>query len=777
MSIYTAPIGNLVAFNFGTLYTIPNGNSVAFNLGVDSGGGVVPDPISGDLLATTDDATGAFLGAFDYPFVSIVSEVLAPVQQYTPMRDETLLKFESSFALNYATEIKTEQGFPRSRDVIFKLEAAQDVHRNWKISLQDCNEYTHVFDNSLFKEPPVEFAYTPIYEFNFGINLNEWTLSTTTQEYVAKTIPLEFDLINSVYTGAICFDLGLTETQAVTRTRKIFDNVSTYQPKTDFFSPIFANGIVKNHSYQRAGFRLSNTNRSQTAKRLDKNTLFVVQQAQKLAKNHLFKLEAAARFSKIYELKQQAAQRFGVDFIAKNRTATALIKRILARAEISRVIWNTPPAYGGSIVDPPRPPLPPNPPHNPNGETFTIQTKTVYTMQNTITITLTDLTPIDVSDVSLSLDAESWAWQFSCKLLNPEQLPLITAVDDVAKELIVTINGFEWRVLAEKTSHTRTFANDAINLSGRCLSALLTQPYLQPRSATQSDLLTVQQLAELELPNGWTIDWQAATWNVPAGAFSYTAKTPMQVISEIAADIGAMVVPSRNAKTLKITPRYPVLPWQFDQAVPNLVIPDSALQSLTYRAVIPAQANGVYVHGGEIGGVIGWCRLTGTDGARLSQTVNNALMTSVVGCRALGERILAGQYTQPALQSVTLPMNATDMPLANVGDLIRVNVDGSQVRGIVNSVSISAGLGNVSQTLQIGEETANVWSAFKQILPSEPLFIGAVSSVSGETSLMTLIDGGVVRVRGVGTVGQKYYIRAGRLENEAPNLVLSEIVV
>ena len=777
MSIYTAPAGDLVAFNFGTLYAVPNGDSVAFNLGVDESGGVVPDPISGDLLATTDDATGAFLGAFDYPFSAIVCEVLAPIQQAAPMRNETLIKFESGFALNYETAIKMQQGLPRSRDVIFKLEAAQDVRRNWQILLQDCNKYTHVFDNSLFKEPPAGLGYTPIYAFDFGIDLNSRIFSVEKLEYVAPAMPLEFDLTGALQTLAH-FNLNDSQdTQTVIDSRVVFDGVSTYQPKNEFFSPIFANGIVKNHSYQRAGLRLSNTNTSQTAKRLDKNTLFVVQQAQKLVKNHLFKLEAAQRFSKIYELKQQVAQRFGVDFIAKNRTATALVKRILARAEISRVIWNTPPAYGGSIVDPPRPPLPPNPPHNPNGETFTIPTKTVYTMQNTITVTLTDLTPIDVADVSLSLDAESWTWQFSCKLLNPEQLPLITAVDDVAKELIVTINGFEWRVLAEKTSHTRTFANDAINLSGRSLSALLTQPYLQPRSATQSDLLTVQQLAELELPNGWTIDWQAATWNVPAGAFSYTAKTPMQVISEIASDIGAMVVPSRNSKTLKIVPRYPVLPWQFDQAVPNLVIPDSALQSLTYRAVIPAQANGVYVHGGEIGGVIGWCRLTGTDGARLSQTVNNSLMTSVVGCRALGERILAGQYTQPALQSVTLPMNATDMPLASVGDLIRVNVDGSQVRGIVNSVSISASLGNVSQTLQIGEETANVWSAFKQILPSEPLLIGTLSSTDGQTSLMTLVDGGVIRVRGTGTTNKKYYIRAGRIENEAPNLVLSEIVV
>jgi hypothetical protein len=220
-----------------------------------------------------------------------------------------------------------------------------------------------------------------------------------------------------------------------------------------------------------------------------------------------------------------------------------------------------------------------------------------------------------------------------------------------------------------------------------------------------------------------------------------------------------------------------VLPWQFAEATPNLVIPDSALQSLTYRAVILAQANGVYIHGGEVGGVIGWCRLTGTDGGRLSQTVTNSLMTDAIGCRALGERILAGQFTQPSLQAFTLPMNAADMPLANVGDLVRVNVGGSQVRGIVNSVSITANLKEVWQTIQIGEETANVWSVFKQILPREPLLVGTLSSTDGQTSLITLIDGGVISVRGTGTTGAKYYVRASRIENEAPNLIQSEIVV
>jgi len=49
-------------------------------------------------------------------------------------------------------------------------------------------------------------------------------------------------------------------------------------------------------------------------------------------------------------------------------------------------------------------------------------------------------------------------------------------------------------------------------------------------------------------------------------------------------------------------------------------------------------------------------------GARLAQTVSNNLMTDVVGCRALGSRILAGQYTLPIVKSLTLPLYGDGLP-------------------------------------------------------------------------------------------------------------------
>lgn len=436
-------------------------------------------------------------------------------------------------------------------------------------------------------------------------------------------------------------------------------------------------------------------------------------------------------------------------------------------------------ALSGTSVprDPPRPP-PVDPPAH---ITVTIPTREVYKMHHTLSVTTLNLTPVNMVNVNLSLDADSFAWQFTGVLADKTQLPLVQQTGNQPPvQLIVTINGVAWKVVVERIEHRREFTQRTINISGRGLTALLGQPYEQPASATQSSDLTVQQIADLLMPNGWLLNWSAympIPWVVPSGAFSYTLQTPIQALAQIAQNIGAMLVPSRDSQNITIMPRYPVRPWEFTALSPDLIIPESAVRAVTYRTVIPTQANGVYVHGGEIGGVLGWCRLTGTDGARLAPTVSNALMTDVAGCRLLGERILAGQHAQPKIQSVTLPFDNVDFPLATIGQFVQITADNVPVRGVVNSVTLEAGLGSVRQTLQIGEETANTWSLFKELLPRDPLLVGTVAVSDGATSLVTLLDNGVVRVRGTASVGQKVYIRFGKIEGNAPNLTQSEIVV
>lgn len=434
-----------------------------------------------------------------------------------------------------------------------------------------------------------------------------------------------------------------------------------------------------------------------------------------------------------------------------------------------------PPPGKSIIIDPPRPP-PPDPP--PGHQTFIIPTQSVYTMQHVISVvTLVGNVPVPMSSVSLSLNADAYAWQFSGTLLDPAALSLVEIVDNDPVTLKITIDGYVWHAIVEEIEHSREFGKQSITLKGRSPSALLGWPYVQPGSSAYGSDMTVQQLADMQMPIDWTLNWSQVTWVVPGNAWSYTNQTPIQVLAGIATDTGSMLVPARDSQSLAMMPRYPYWPWEFSGATPDLVIPEAAIKSVSLRPKLGTQANGVYVHGGDTGGVLGWCRLNGTAGDRLAATLSNNLMTDVVGCRALGSRILAGQYTQPLVKSFTTYLDGVIFPLAEIGQLVEVNLGATVERGIINGVGIEATLASVRQTIQIGEETPNVWALFKELLPRDPLLVGTLVSTDGATSIMTLIDSGVVSVRGTGTAGNKYYIRAGRIEGDAPSLTQQEIVV
>lgn len=431
-----------------------------------------------------------------------------------------------------------------------------------------------------------------------------------------------------------------------------------------------------------------------------------------------------------------------------------------------------PPGSSNIVIDPPRDP-PPEPPI-----IYIIPERPVYMINHNFSTTLLDGTPVPLESVSLSLDADSFAWSFRGKLADKDAISLVQQpLNTDPVQLVITINGTVFKVIVERIDHTRQFSERQILLSGRSLTALLGQPYQLQMSATQASDLTVQQIAELQLPENWSINWDLPAWIVPNGAFSYTAQTPIQVLMGIANDIGAVIKPSRTAQTMTFQRRYRVGPWQFGQAFADLTVPEAAIGSLTLRPPIPIDINGVYVHGSDVGGIIGWCRLTGTDGAKLAQTVNNSLITDVDAARLLGERILAANQPQPAVQSFTLPMDNVDFPFVELGWLVQVTLDNVPIRGIVNAVSLEVSLGSVRQTIQLGEETPNNWSSFRGLLPRDPLLVGTLSVTDSVSSLVTLLDGGVIRVRGTGAVGGKYYVRAGRIENDAPNLNQVEIVI
>jgi hypothetical protein len=430
------------------------------------------------------------------------------------------------------------------------------------------------------------------------------------------------------------------------------------------------------------------------------------------------------------------------------------------------------PAFGKSIhIDLPRPPpLPQLPDH----QIITIPTKEVYQMQHTIVVsTYPDNIPVKLNKISLSYDVDSYAWAFSGVLTDKSQLSLFNMTAFEPIKLSITINGYQWLVLVEKIPEKKSFGKTDITLTGRSLSALLGAPWQQLSSFTAGSDMTIQQIADSLIPYDWTIDWQCPTWVVPANTYSYTQQTRLQALKSLADNIGAVLIPVRNSQTLIIKPRYPVLPWNYHATgiQPDLIIPDTAIESIGLESRTQSPINGVYVHG-ENNGVLAFCRLNGAAGDVLAPTESNALITDVVAARALGERILAGKATQPLTTSITT-FFGRDFPLAEIGWLVEVNNE----RAIINGISVDVEFGKVRQNITVGENTSNAYAKLLNLLPTQPLLVGNVITSYGDKSILTLLDGGVITARGTGTVGLNYYVRNGLIESAAPNLASSEIVI
>jgi hypothetical protein len=389
---------------------------------------------------------------------------------------------------------------------------------------------------------------------------------------------------------------------------------------------------------------------------------------------------------------------------------------------------------------------------------------------------------VPATQLSISLDMDSWAWVWSASLVGPEAVALVAPSEDGQPVIVVAeVNGHTWHLLAEDWTETREFGSRSIRVSGRGLSAWLGTPYEPAASGTLGNARTLAQAMGELLPlgSGWTLDWAPGTpdWLLPAGSWNWQNQSPIQAIHAAAQGVGLVVVPAMADKVLRVQPRYPVLPWHYADATPHLTVPDAAILSVSRRQAVPTQANAVYVHGGDAGGIIARVWRTGTAGDRLATTASAEQITQVEGARLLGERLLAGQGQQPQVRAFTLPLGGVFV-LAQLGELVSLELSGEDVRGIVNGVAITAQNATVQQTVTIGEDTPNAWALWRRLLPDNPLLLGAVAVIHADgTRTVELAGGGRQRVRGESAVGTNVWVRSGMIEGQAPDLPSYEVEV
>jgi hypothetical protein len=417
---------------------------------------------------------------------------------------------------------------------------------------------------------------------------------------------------------------------------------------------------------------------------------------------------------------------------------------------------------------------------------FVIPTQSTYMFINEFSVALLDGTQIYFDSINVSFDADSYEYRFSGSLADTSQIPLLRT-DGEPVILNVAINAFDIAVIVKEVQPSRTFGSTTASVSGAGLTTLLSQPYSRLESlGGNSEAVSINTLAQSLVPYPWVIEWgmtNVGLWSVPTNAFSYSNMTPIQALGVLAQSIGAMLVPHPTEKRIKIIPRYPVQPWVFQVAEPDITIPESILLSTTDRNPYKVQSNGVYLHGGEVQGVQAFARIGGTAGELVHQTQSNPLLTHSYACRSLAERVLASQYTQPSVKSFTTPVDGQVVPFMEVGQFVKLTRGGEDVYGVINSTSVSAtsseGASEAYQTCQIGEDTANQWVQLKGMLPNDPQLLGKLTTnFPNGTCRLDLFGGGSLQVRGSGVINKNYYIRSGRLDGEAPDYpVVDEIIL
>ena len=184
----------------------------------------------------------------------------------------------------------------------------------------------------------------------------------------------------------------------------------------------------------------------------------------------------------------------------------------------------------------------------------TVAVRKVYFVINDVSLRrASNGVEVPVNSLSLSLDASSWAWGFDAVLPYSAQ-SLIEPNGAGVVELLATVNGTTFAVLAENISRERSFGQTSIRLTGRGKNAVLAAPYAPVMTFTNSQARTARQLMDDVLtingvPMGWNVDWGLTDWNVPAGVFSHQG-TWIEALSAIAAAAGGYLLPHSRDQTI-----------------------------------------------------------------------------------------------------------------------------------------------------------------------------------------------------------------------------------
>ncbi|WP_445425164.1 hypothetical protein [Alishewanella sp. HL-SH06] len=303
---------------------------------------------------------------------------------------------------------------------------------------------------------------------------------------------------------------------------------------------------------------------------------------------------------------------------------------------------------------------------------------------------VSDNLEINIISASWAINRSSWAANITLNCGSRiDRDRLLTGGPQLFK---LVVNGYELFGLAENGSMSHSFGQSSWTITGRSSIAELASPNAAARSYTNTTSKSVAALITDELDNtGWSLNFDMLPFNVPAGAFSYQNKTPIEAIAQIVAGIGGMLYPDGSTNTLHVKPQWPVVPWGITIATADVAVHDDVILNYSESPASTPACNAVFVRG-EQQGVECKVRRSGTAGDVLANDIVDPIITDQLAARQRGTAELAecGRKTQI---SITLPV-MQDLPLCLPGTLLGVAWQTDIYKGMVDSVNLTASRNN-----------------------------------------------------------------------------------
>lgn len=292
------------------------------------------------------------------------------------------------------------------------------------------------------------------------------------------------------------------------------------------------------------------------------------------------------------------------------------------------------------------------------GETVVVPVLEAYTVQNTITLVRLDSgEEIEALAFSMSLDADSWTWRWNATLPGSAWPVIRRGIHAAPVDILATVNGVPYRLSATNCNRDRRFPSTRVQVEGKGRGAMLDAPYAPTLNHASAATRSVEQLLNLALTYngvsiGWGVDFGLMDWAVPGGTWDFQGSY-IGAVLDIASAAGAIVQPHRTDATLRVMPRYPAAPWNWNTLAPDFVLPAAAMSVEGIQLVTRPDYNRVFVAGTNSAGVLGQVTRSGTAGDSVAPMLTHALTTDV---NAVAQRGLAVLSDTGAQASVSLSL-------------------------------------------------------------------------------------------------------------------------